>query len=254
MNRATTNATTPVRAPEPAHLALLSDVLRTIARTRRLPPEDADDYVQMAHCRLLERNYDVFERFAGRSSLRTYLTVVAMRLLLDWRNSRYGKWRPSREAGRLGGHAVALERLMSRDRLSEGEAIASLSARSGAPADDLEALVRRLPVRVPRRFESESVIDFEAWCDFHDPIESAERSARDRDLRAALHQAIGGLSADERLLLRYRFQSGVTLKSASDVLGTEPRVLYRRLQHVLGKLRTDLAGRGVISPESAPAA
>ena len=62
-----------------------------------------------------ERGYDIIDRFEGRSSLRTYLTVVISRMLLDWRNSKYGKWRPSKAALSLGEHAVDLERLMSRD-------------------------------------------------------------------------------------------------------------------------------------------
>ena len=50
-------------------------------------------------------------------------TAKNVRLLLDWRNSQYGKWRPSRQATRLGRHAITLERLMSRDSLSAAEAV-----------------------------------------------------------------------------------------------------------------------------------
>lgn len=243
----TAQLTTPnaPRRPEPAELATLADVLRTVARTHRLRSEDADDYIQSAHCRLIERGYDVFERFGGRSSLRTYLTVVAVRLLLDWRNSRYGKWRPSREAQRLGLQATALERLMSRDNYSPGEAVTSLALQTGVHPDELDALRAQLPVRIRRRLEPEAVIDMEMGCDFEDPIELAERAHWDSRVRSALRDAVRRLPAEDRILLQHRFEANTTVKAAGAVLGADPRHLYRRLQHVLGKLRAELTSQGV---------
>jgi len=69
--------------PTPEQLATLDSVIRQVARAGRLQPHDADDFSQSVHVRLIERQYDVFDRFDGRSSLRTYLTVVVRRLLLD---------------------------------------------------------------------------------------------------------------------------------------------------------------------------
>jgi len=191
----TPSPTTTDRCPQPADLALFSEVLRHVARNPRLPAEDADAYFQPAHCRLLGLNYAVFAQFGGRSSLRTYLTVVAVRLLLDWRNSRYGKWRPSSEARRLGQHAVSLERMMSRDGHSASEAIASLATHTGAAADELGQLIERLPVRLRRRFEPESAIDTDGRPEFVDPIEHAERARWNERVLAALPGV--GLSTDQ---------------------------------------------------------
>jgi len=102
-------------SPSPEDLTLLSEVLRDVSR-RRLSPDEAQDFVQSAHLKLLERQYDVFGRFTGGSSLRTYLTVVVIRLLLDWRNSTYGKWRPSAAAVRLGPEVQGLPRQRRRPR------------------------------------------------------------------------------------------------------------------------------------------
>jgi len=87
---------TTVTKDEP--LRTISQVIRQVCRTSRLRPEDQEDFAQSVHVRLLERNYDVIRRFAARSSLRTYLTVVVRRMLLDWRNANQGKWRPSAAA------------------------------------------------------------------------------------------------------------------------------------------------------------
>ena len=44
--------------------------------------------------------------------------AVIQRLFLDARIAKWGKWRPSVSARRLGGVAVLLERLLTRDGLS----------------------------------------------------------------------------------------------------------------------------------------
>jgi len=81
--------------PTPGELSLLDTVIRAVARARRLACGDFQDFAQTVHLKLLERRYDAFSRFRGDSSLRTYLTVVVTRILLEWRNARSGKWRPS---------------------------------------------------------------------------------------------------------------------------------------------------------------
>jgi DNA-directed RNA polymerase specialized sigma24 family protein len=87
--------TEPTPSPSAQDLALLDQVIRRVTRARRLPREDAEDFAQSVHVRLVERDYYVFTQFAGRSSLRTYLTIVVHRMLLDWQNHMYGKWQPS---------------------------------------------------------------------------------------------------------------------------------------------------------------
>lgn len=230
--------------PQPAELALLAEVLRTVARTRRLRPDEADDYIQSAHLRLIERNYDVFRQFAGRSSLKTYLTVVAVRLLLDWRNSHFGKWRPSGKAQRLGVLAVTLERYVSRDGLTPAEAVASVSLETGLPTSALESLCQCLPPRPRRRREPESAIDAERHYDFVDPIEHNEQRAHRRRLRLVLQVAVARLPREDRLLLGHRFEAQRTIQSASVTLKADPKQLYRRLDRVLRQLRSELRAAG----------
>src|SRR5262245_9404414 len=113
----------PVAPPTPAQLALLAQVVRNVAKVGRLSRDDAEDFAQSVQLKFLERDYDVLRRFEGRSSLKTYLTVVVRRLLLDWQDHAYGKWRPTATALRLGPHAVQLERLVNRDAFTATEAV-----------------------------------------------------------------------------------------------------------------------------------
>ena len=47
-------------------------------------------------------DYSILRKFKGRSSLRTDLITVVTHLYQDWRNGRWGKWRPSEDAKRRG--------------------------------------------------------------------------------------------------------------------------------------------------------
>jgi DNA-directed RNA polymerase specialized sigma24 family protein len=165
-------------APNPEDLSLLSEVLRDVSR-RRLSPDEAQDFIQSAHLKLLERHYDVFDRFAGGSSMRTYLTVVVVRLLLDWRNRTYGKWRPSAVALRLGDDAVRLERLIYRDGYSADEAIETLRLRPNAVSvQELWRLRRQLPQRARPRLVSDTAVDGVMTNSFQDPVVDAEERRR----------------------------------------------------------------------------
>ena len=146
---------TSVSPLSPAEFELLCQVIAMVARTSGLPHQDAEDFAQHAHVHLMERQYAPATTFSGRSSLRTYLTVVVRRLLLDWRNARFGKWRASSVARRLGPAAVALDRLMFRDGHRLDEAVAKLK---GRPACTQSAPLRRLASLLPQRAKVQAVV------------------------------------------------------------------------------------------------
>ena len=118
----------PTYRPSDAESAVLARVIRDVSCRHNLFGADAEDFAQTVQLRILENEYDAFARFLGESSLRTYLTVVVTRLLLDWRNRHYGKWRPLALAKRLGPDAVAMDCLMNRDGYSKEEACEILAS------------------------------------------------------------------------------------------------------------------------------
>jgi len=232
-------------SPSPEDLTLLSEVLRDVSR-RRLSPDEAQDFVQSAHLKLLERQYDVFGRFTGGSSLRTYLTVVVIRLLLDWRNSTYGKWRPSAAAVRLGPEAVRLERLIVRDGFSAAEAIEMMRLRPHAPpVEALWHLRQQLPPRARTRLVSETAADGVTAHTFEDPVMASEERRRKRRVRQALAQALRDLPAEDRQLIRERFQGDRTVQALARGLQQDPKALYRRFGRILQSLRRQLTLAGV---------
>jgi RNA polymerase sigma factor (sigma-70 family) len=226
--------------PSARTLSLLSDVIVHVAR--RLPREERDDFTQTVQLRLLERNYAPLARFQGKCSLRTFLTVVVSRLLLDWRNSRYGKWRPSARARRLGPVAVELDRLISRDGHPVEEAIRIAQGRR--PSMDSAAL-RQLASQLPRRVKIKTFVpdDIEglAIAAFEDPVETAEAAAAHQQTLGMLRRACARLSDDDRRLLYLRFEEKMPISAIAASLGEPAKLLYRRIGRLLSALRCSLA-------------
>jgi RNA polymerase sigma factor (sigma-70 family) len=222
--------------PTPSEFALLCKVIDAVSHTSGLRASQEEDFSQWVHLTLLERNYQPLTRFAGRSTLQTYLTVVVRRLLLDWRNAEYGKWRPSRWAHRIGGVAIDLDRLLTRDGHPVDEAIAILQDRAGAPPP---AVLRELANRVPRRNRRRNVPYCEAQRpeDFEDPVQAEEASIARRRLLGLLKNAYRQLSPADRDLLRLRFVRNLPVVTIARLLGVPARRLYARIDRVVLSMR-----------------
>jgi len=218
----------------------MTAVIRDVARAHRLTIADTDDFGQTVHLKLVQRNYDAFAKFRGDSSLRTYLTVVVTRVLFDWRNARYGKWRPSAAATRLGPHAVRLDRWMNRDGHTEREAVELAHQATGIAPEALRAMAAGLPRRPKHRVLNENHLRLAPSQAFRDPVEADERRLRARQARRALQQAYRQLPVDEQRLLALRYQARMSVREISETLHTDQKALYRQFDRVVSKLRAAL--------------
>jgi len=231
--------------PPPEQLALLARVARDITRLHRMPPADAEDFIQSVQLHVLERNYEVFRRFTGRSSLRTYLTVVVTRLLLDHQNREYGRWRPSAAAQKLGARGVELERLITRDGYTPTQAVEHLAVTSdGTARDALWQFVAALPPRNRRRMVSEEALESKG-VSFDDPVEATDRRRTRARLGTALAAAVKQLSAADRELLTLRFNDRQRISALAKRMKTDPQTMYRRFARILRTLRKNLAHTGI---------
>jgi RNA polymerase sigma factor (sigma-70 family) len=227
--------------PSPSDFTLLCEVIRSVAHRSGLPPDDAEDFAQTVHLKLLERSYAPLARFNGRSSLRTYLVVVVKRLLLDWRNARYGKWRPSSCARQLGPVAIELDRLMSRDGHTPDEAVAILEDRSDGPhASMLRELASRLPRRSPMRTVLTEDLESLHVGTFEDPVEARQVATSKKRALARLRRAYQRLGPEDRRLLRLHFERNLSIAAIAALLGTPPKPLYRRMHKLFRSLRREL--------------
>jgi RNA polymerase sigma factor (sigma-70 family) len=236
-------------SPSPQQLAVLNRVVREVTRSRSMSVEDAEDFRQTVTLRLVERNFDVFDRFSGRSSLATYLRVVVTRMLLDWQNHTYGKWRPTALATRLGPNAVALDRLIRRDRYNVEEAIATLRVRADAPDDwELRRIAEHLEQRRPARQRLAESLDDDPFVEFDDPLEACEAERQEARIHATLAAAVGRLPSDDRDLIAMRYQQKRSVQHVARMLDTDAKALYRRFDRLLHTLRRTLVAEGVTGP------
>ena len=140
--------------PEELFLSNLDAIERAIAyvcHRNHLNPQDAEEFNSEVKTKLIEGNYAVLRKFEGRSAFSTYMTTVIQRLYFQWRVQMWGKWRPSAEAKRLGEKAITLERLLTRDGFTYGEALETLTTGTRAyTREEVEAIYLRLPERQPR--------------------------------------------------------------------------------------------------------
>ncbi len=242
-----------------ANLELIDQVVLLACRHHRLPREEADEFTSHVKLKLIEDNYGVLAKFQGKSSLRTFLTVVTERLLLDFRAQRWGKWRPSAEARRAGPLAIALEELMVRDGHGFDEACQILTSRqnpSGQVAaglrGELEQLAARLPARVRRRFEADDgLVELESTTAPPDALlVSRDQHRQAERLTVAMTASIERLDTTDRLIMALHFYDGQTVAKIATLLGMDQRMLYRRLERLLRGLRSDLEKEGV-DPQAA---
>jgi RNA polymerase sigma factor for flagellar operon FliA len=237
------------------NLSLIDDVIRFVCRRHNHKGSAAEneEFASEVKLKMVERQYEVLRRFEGRSSLRTYLTVVIARLYLDYCNQRWGKWRASAEARRLGPIAIQLETLMVRDGLGFGEASRVLLHRQkvGVTEDELLTIASRLPMRVRRVMIGEQALETEPSQQQADATAHlADRRAAAARIGFALHAALGGLAQQEQLILRLRFLDGLAIADIARVLHLESKPLYRRLEAVLKNLRQALRRAGVSEAEA----
>jgi RNA polymerase sigma factor (sigma-70 family) len=235
------------------HMDTIARIVTFVARRRGLTSDEGDEFLSHVNLKLIEDDYAVLRKFRGRSSLRTYLTVVIQRLFLDWRVAQWGKWRPSALAKRTGTVAILLEQLTMRQGLSFEQAITVLETEHRLAVDrsELEALFAQLPARPRRRYIGEEALH-DVPASYGDPsgglAAEATASAATRTARA-LAKELGRLPAEDLRLLRERFLNGYSVVDIAKGTCQDSKKLYRRLERLLARLRAKLEIRGIRQSE-----
>lgn len=232
-----------------ANLGTIERVIGVVCRRARLFGPEAEDFASEVKLALIDNDYEILGKYEGRSSLDTFLTVVIQRLLADARTRTKGRWHPSSEAQRLGPIAVQVETLMRRDGQSLDEALPRLRALDPAVTrDDIAALLKRLPERTsrPRRVDFDAIGYAIAGHDSADArAMSGDRQRLSSIAGSKLREQLDTLPTEDRLLIRLRFASDLTIADISRMMQVPQRPLYRRLDALLNRLRGVLVDAGI---------
>ncbi len=231
------------------NLELIERIAGKACRRSRLRTEDKEDFIAWAELKLIEDDYGVIRQFEGRANatFRTYLMVVIHRLVHDYRDHLWGKWRNSAEAIRLGPVAERLERLIYREDRSLDEAVRILRDNEKVELSDVEIedLRTKLPFRVPRQPVSVELLDFEKAKEPTPDQELLQKETEEMRQRAltSLARALDTLPLDDRLLIlmtpRFKVSEIARLQKI------DQKSLYRRLDKIRKTLKKEMRRQGV---------
>ena len=231
------------------NLDVIDRAIGQVCRHVRLHGPEAEDFASIARLALLEDDGAILRKYEGRSSLASYLSIVVKRLFIGQKRAA-GRWHPSAEAVRRGDAAVTLERLLHHEGRPLDEALAITNAHHPeADVRDLELIAEALPHRVPRP-RLVPVIDgdeerFEGGTAADDRVMTADLDKRSAQASSAVRSAMDAMSAEDRIILRFRFEKGMAIADIARSLGTAQRPLYRRLEALLAKLKAALERAGI---------
>jgi len=236
-----------------AALPVIDDVSGQVCRRHRLNGAEAEDFRSEVRLHFIDKDYEVLRRFEGRSSLPTYVTVVVQRLFLEYRNRQWGRWRPSAEAKRLGPTAILLERLVSRDGWTFEEAAETLRINHGIVVDET---LKDLYARLSKRSSSRHFVTEDAAAHVEssgpaadDNVVRAEHDFLAKRVQAALVRARQALEPEDRLILKMRFEDGVSVADIARALHLNQKRLYRTIERLLSRIAESLEAEGVSRSE-----
>jgi len=237
-----------------SELATIERIINFVVARRRLRASEADEFASHVKLKLVEHDYAILRKFQGRSTLRTYLTIVIQRLFLDYSDAKWGKWRPSAQARRTGNVGMLLEQLLWRDgyTLEEASEIVVTNYRITVDKAELERIAALLPARPKRRFEDDaSLSDRAADSPGADALtERGDRTRIAQRVSAALQRLMARAQPQDRLILVMKYVDGRSVADIASMLGIDQKHLYRRLDWLLRDLRVGLQAEGIDAEEA----
>ncbi|MDJ0842258.1 MAG: sigma-70 family RNA polymerase sigma factor [Acidobacteriota bacterium] len=236
------------------HRTVIEAAIQCVCRRQRLNHDQAEEFASEARLKVLVDDRKVLRDHRGEASLSAYLIGVLTRHFLNLRDKEWGKWRPSREAERLGDQAVLLEQLVVRDGYSLSEAGEMMRTNHGVHKNDaqLEAWLVRFPKRHGRRIIGEQALKHLAETR-NLPEEKLTRRetapVRDR-IRRTLSEELNKLSSEERILLRMRYSDGFSVASIARRLNRKQRPLYRLFERIADHMHSVLKEAGISAQDA----
>lgn len=239
-----------------SNLAVIDRAVAFACRRHRFDADDSEEFAGVVNLRLVDNDYAVLRAYEGLSSFATYISIVVQRMALDFRIHKWGKWHASAEAKRLGSLAVELEQLLHRDGRSLDDALTILAPKhDGVTRQSLAALAERFPPRAarPREVDLESAarVAVSRQAAVEETLLAADRRRASERLSAIMSALIARLPDEERLILRMRFEGGMTVAQIARMLGLDQKLTYRRIERRMREIKEALELAGIDAREAA---
>ncbi len=242
----------PKQSPDPYSLFTkqfpnIEHVLVRIARRQHLSAEERGEFRSFVYRRLLADDCSCLHRFQGKSRWKTFLTVVIQRLFMDFRNHRWGRWRPSARARRRGVGGILLERLVSRDGFGVEEAISILRENHGVriPSHELRHWAAQLPQRGRPAWVNDSCLQNYCAPERTDAeLLDHERGEQACTIYRRLERVLSSLPAQDRLVLKMRYEDDLRINEIARLLARPQKALYREIKAIQAQMKRSLGEMG----------
>jgi RNA polymerase sigma factor for flagellar operon FliA len=231
------------------NLPLIKKVVAQTCHCCNLQKDEAEEFLSEVQDKIMADDYAVLRKFEGKSSLKSYLTIVIKNQMRDFQNHLWGKWRHSEMAKRLGPVAMELEKLL-RDGYTFDETVAILQTNHKVEMSwrELNEIAAKLPPRTPRHREGEEILELlpSSGAPPDAGVRKQEKHALKVRALAALKKALrSSLSAEDRLILKMQLWNGFSIAEISKVLKLDQKPLYKRIQRVKEQLRKEIELQGI---------
>lgn len=234
------------------NLEHIEKLVRISGRRHHFSHVELEDFAGYVNLELLKNDCATLRKFQHRSSWWTFLAAVIEKLALDFLTERWGRWRPSATAEKLGPVAVILDRLVNRDghTLEEAMEIVRTNHAVALSYGELRALWEQLPPRQRLTEVGEEAADaLRSLASSEVRVEDAARMKDIERLEAILRAAFQALAAQDRVMIALRYDHGLSVIEIARVMSSSVPTIHRRLDRCLKDLRTALSRSGFDSRE-----
>jgi RNA polymerase sigma factor, sigma-70 family len=242
--------------PQEAWSEFLSDystLIYQVIRQFESDTDNASDCFQFVCEQLIENRSRRLRKFRGEGSatFATWLRAVVRNLCIDWHRKQFGRHRQFRSISRLPvfdqevfriiyEHAIPLDESLAILAAQFPNATATRIAESRARIEELLTTNQRW--LLANRFKPGNTNGRLGPEDFVPDIEAPQPDPESRVIenqqKQKLNLAIAKLEPNERLLIRLRFEEGLTLDKTAELLGLgNAQRADRQIKDVLIRLR-----------------
>lgn len=233
-------------------LSEYSTVIYQVVRHFEVDPDNTADCFQFVCEQLIDHRSKRLRRFkgVGPATFTTWLRAIVRNLCVDWHRKQFGRLRPFSSVAQLPVFDQQVFRMVYQRAMPPEECMAMLSAdfpnttiqQINESKTRIESvLTSNQRWLLAQRSASQNGHDEhgeEILLEIRDAHKDPETQAIENERKQKLERALKSLSPNERLLIRLRFEEGVTLDKAAALLGLgNAQRADRQIKEILTRLR-----------------
>ena len=233
-------------------LSEYANVIYQVVRHLESDADNAADCFQFVCEQLIDHRSRRLRKFRGEgpATFATWLRAIVRNLCIDWHRKEFGRRRPFSSVAQLPVFDQEVFRMVYEQAVPPEECVTQLAAdfpnttihQINESRNRIEGVLtsnqRWLLVQRAANPNGHGEASEEILRDVKDVRPDPEAQTLENERRQKLESAMKSLSPNERLLIRLRFEEGVTLEKAATLLGLgNAQKADRQIKEILSRLR-----------------